>query len=58
MKNDIIRDLWEVVDTLNVYEKGLYNIKEYINDYISDIRHTKSTITDIILRKEMEEKNG
>lgn len=56
MKNDTIKDLWEVVDTLNVYEKGLYNIKEYINDYISDIRHTKSMITDIILKTEMEEK--
>lgn len=56
MKKDTIRDLWEIIDTLNVYEKGLHNIKEYINDYISDIRHTKSKITDVILKMEMEEK--
>lgn len=56
MNKDTIRDLWEIIDTLNVYEKGLYNIKEYINDYISDIRHTKNKITDVILKLEMEDK--
>ena len=58
MKKDIIKELWEVIDTLNMYEKGLHTLKEYINDYISDIRYSKNRISNIIIKIEMEDKEN
>lgn len=54
MTKDDIDRLWDLVAFLEKQETNLYITKDRINDSITDIRHQRSKLTDLLLRMEKE----
>ena len=54
MNKDDIDRLWDLVAFLEKQETNLYITKDRINDVISDMRHQRSKLTDLLIRMEEE----
>ena len=54
MTKDDIDRLWDLVAFLEKQETNLYITKDRINDIITDIRHQRSKLTDLLIRMEEE----
>lgn len=54
MNKDDIDRLWDLVAFLEKQETNLYITKDRINDVITDIRHQRSKLTDLLIRMEKE----
>lgn len=57
MTKDDIDRLWDLVAFLEKQETSLYITKDRINDVITDIRHQRSKLTDLLIRMEKEYEN-